>query len=220
MEVSVRKRWGEGGFVALDYGVAVALWGWVGWLLLPGIARSLACVLALLLVYVCSHGDVDLYVSSRKAFASFVGCQYTGTNDVQCWVSCGDGRLVHLDVHDPEETVQYFPPAWGRDMLATREVSVPADVNLHQGIGGVYRPSDVHYYHSLLYHEAYHKKAVKEDYVPILQKLAARLGAKGWAARSFRSVPDVKALVDAWLACKGYVVDPAIPFEATPDCTQ
>lgn len=99
-------------------------------------------------------------MSSKTAFAREVGCQYTGPNDVQCYVSCGDSRLVHFDVHAPEEAVEYYPPQWSRDMLASRVVSKP-EASVSQGKGGVFRSSDVHYFYSLLYHFAYHGKKVR-----------------------------------------------------------
>lgn len=169
-----------------------------------------------------SHGDVDILVSSKAAFAREVGCQYTGPNDVQCYVSCGDSRLVHFDVHAPEEAVDYYPPQWSRDMLATRVLSQP-EASVSQGKGGVFRSSDVHYFYSLLYHFAYHgKKVVKDDYVPILEDLSKRVGATGWTPRSFRSIPDIKGQVDAFMACKGYKDAPqGTPVATTsPDCVQ
>ncbi len=43
-----------------------------------------------------SHGDLDIYVSSRSRFAQFIGCEYGGKRGVQCFVSCRDGKLIQV----------------------------------------------------------------------------------------------------------------------------
>ena len=169
-----------------------------------------------------THGDVDIYVSSRAAFAQFVGCEYGGKGGVECIVSCRDGKLVHMDVHGPDE--DYVPRQWGLHMLQTRFVSTPAAASA--GLGGVYRASDVDYFYSLLYHFTYHGKTfVKEDYVPVLQELAAAIGASGWNNQNLRALPRIKDHIDAFLVCRGYTsthaqFNPSAAFVASENCVQ
>ena len=130
--------------------------------------------------------------------------------------------LCQMDVHGPDE--DYIPRAWGLDMLRTRLVSVPGESS--GGLGGVYRASDVDYFYSLLYHFTYHGKTyVKDDYLPILQPLAQRIGASGWTSKNLRTLDRIKEHVDAFLVCKGYAsADPnfnaAAPFRASESCVQ
>jgi hypothetical protein len=158
-----------------------------------------------------------------------LGCTYV--NGFYCYLDCEDGTRAEFDVHSPQDETPYYPSNWGVHMLEHRDITHP-NPKESEGLGGVFRPNDVDYFYSLLYHITYHTRAdgrprtVTDEYAALLVPLATRIGAAGWSSANIRDLGFVKAQVDQFLRCRGYSVqsplfDPQGPFNRTqPACVQ
>ncbi|RAV22511.1 hypothetical protein [Paenibacillus contaminans] len=139
------------------------------------------------------HGDIDLlagdladiyYLSNAAAvFAEPYRVHYT--------VMIG-GVPVAFDFRHIGD--DYYNSSWQKSILASRILSDK----------GFYRPSEEHYFYSLLYHAIVHKASIGADYEKRLIGMAERLTIPGFGIRTMKDVNTLRFFMDMYLHTNGY----------------
>lgn len=138
------------------------------------------------------HGDIDLLVRGLKHTRNIANSTpvFPQEHRVHDRVVIG-GTKVPFDFRHVGDN--YYHRRWQEAMLSTRRLE-----------RGFYRPCDIHYFYSLLYHALVHKKEFKPDYRERCSKMATALGIDFDVDNPF---PTLKG----WMQQNGYMVTKAEP---------
>lgn len=110
------------------------------------------------------HDDIDILCDDRGKIFQAMGAEKISASDEIHVVVNIAGRRVRVDVRCVGDS--YYDETWERDMLSTRIMYE----------GKFYIMNDENYYYSILYHEFFHKRELREDYIERLKLLSQRLG--------------------------------------------
>ena len=147
------------------------------------------------------HGDIDFLVEDEAAAAHVLMARKAirGAGRVHYEIVVA-GRPVRLDLRHVGDG--YYCEAWERDILYNRRRS-------H---GGVWIPSALDGFHSLVYHALFQKRAIAADYPAKVAALAAEAGVTG------SSFGDWERELIAFMRAHGYSAtkpqDPSVKYSA------
>ncbi|WP_026507433.1 hypothetical protein [Butyrivibrio sp. MC2013] len=131
------------------------------------------------------HGDVDLLCDDIEHLYEEARAFSNPHDHVHASVDIA-GSSKRIDIRYIGDN--YYDSKWEQSMLLNRKM----------GPYGFYVLDMEDYYYSLCYHEVYHKKELRDDYIVKLSSIADDLGI------SF-SPETVKAQLDSYMTDKGYI---------------
>lgn len=109
------------------------------------------------------HDDIDILCDDREKIIQTMGAEKINeSDDIHFLVNIAETN-IRVDIRWVGDT--YYDEIWERNMLNTRI--------MYQG--SFYVMNDENYYYSILYHEIFHKRELREDYIKRLIPLARKL---------------------------------------------
>ncbi|TYT75803.1 hypothetical protein [Desulfobotulus mexicanus] len=135
--------------------------------------------------------DIDMLADDMELLATAANAVPTG-NGFGSYVTKIGERSVPLDIRCVGD--EYYDALWEKDMLQSKAWTSDA----------IPTPDPIHHFFSLLYHAKLHKPVVKQQYKPLLLKLAKEINFIGFSEEHIVSHEKSAEVLSGFLKAQRY----------------